>query len=36
MFRLAKIDDIKELSKLRVIQQKDSWKEYYRNNDEEL
>lgn len=36
MFRLAKYDDIKKLSKLRVIQQKDSWKEYYRNNDEEL
>lgn len=33
---LAEIDDIEELSKLRILQQKDDWQEEYPNKDEEL
>lgn len=36
MFRIAKYEDIEEISKLRVIQQKDDWKELYPNKDEEF
>ena len=36
MFRLAKYKDIEEISRLRIMQQKDDWKELYPNNDEEL
>ena len=36
MFRIAKYEDIEEISKLRVMQQKDDWKELYPNKDEEF
>ena len=36
MFRIAKYGDIEEISKLRVMQQKDDWKELYPNKDEEF
>lgn len=36
MNRIAKYEDIDEISKLRIMQQKDDWKELYPNKDEEL
>lgn len=36
MFRIAKYEDIEEISRLRVMQQKEDWKELYPNKDEEL
>ena len=36
MFSIAKYEDIEEISKLRVMQQKDDWKELYPNKDEEF
>ena len=36
MFRIAKYEDIEEISKLRVMQQKDDWKELYPNKDKEF
>lgn len=36
MFRIAKYEDIEEISKLRLMQQKDDWKELYPNKDEEF
>lgn len=36
MFRIAKNEDIEEISKLRVMQQKYGWKELYPNKDEEF
>ena len=36
MFRIARYEDIEEISKLRVMQQKDDWKELYPNKDEEF
>ena len=36
MFRIAKYEDIEKISKLRVMQQKDDWKELYPNKDEEF
>ena len=36
MFRIAKQEDIEKISKLRVMQQKDDWKELYPNKDEEF
>ncbi len=36
MFRIAKYEDIEEISKLRVMQQKDDWKGLYPNKDEEF
>ena len=36
MFRIAEYEDIEEISKLRIMQQKDDWKELYPNKDEEF
>ena len=36
MFRMAKYEDIEEISKLRIMQQKDDWEELYPNKDEEF
>lgn len=36
MIKIAKKEDIEELSKLRVVQQKEDWAEKYPNNDEEV
>ena len=36
MFRIAKYEDIEKISKLRVMQPKDDWKELYPNKDEEF
>lgn len=36
MNRIAKYEDIEEISKLRILQQKDDWKEEYPDKDEEL
>lgn len=36
MFRIAKNEDIEEISKLRLMQQKDDWKESYPNKDEQF
>lgn len=36
MVKLAKCENIEEISKLRVMQQKDCWEEYYCGKDEEL
>ena len=36
MFRIARHEDIEEISKLRVMQQKEDWKELYPNKDEEF
>lgn len=36
MNRIAKYEDIEQISKLRILQQKDDWKDEYPNKDEEL
>lgn len=36
MNRIAKNEDIEEISRLRIMQQKDDWKELYPNKDEEF
>lgn len=36
MFRIAEYEDIEEISKLRILQQKDDWKELYPNKDEDF
>lgn len=36
MNRIARNEDIEEISRLRIIQQKDDWKEEYPNKDEEF
>ena len=36
MNRIAKNEDIEEISRLRIMQQKDDWKELYPNKDEDF
>ena len=36
MFRIAEYEDIEEISKLRIMQQKDDWEELYPNKNEEF
>lgn len=36
MFRIAEYEDIEEISRLRILQQKDDWKELYPNKDEDF
>mgnify|MGYP005754556805 FL=1 len=36
MFKVAKYEDIEEISRLRIMQQKDDWQELYPNKDEDF
>ena len=36
MFKVAKYEDIEEISRLRILQQKDDWQELYPNKDEDF